>query len=94
MNKKATEGVGRPSRWGITAFVYVSNLLNTRDVTGVYGYTGRPDDNGWLASPQGQLDASIKTNTQSYIDMYSLSNQVQNNLNLPRRINLGMTLNF
>ncbi len=94
MNRRFNEGTNRTSRWGVTAFVYITNLLNTRDITGVYGFTGRPDDDGWLASPQGQLDASIRANPQSYIDLYTIARQNQGFLNLPRRINLGMTLNF
>ena len=94
MNKRYEENNMRPGRWGVTAFVYITNLLNTRDITGVYAYTGRPDDDGWLASPQGQQDIAIRSNAQSYIDLYGISRQNQNFLNLPRRINLGFTVNF
>ena len=92
--RKDEAGVRKQSRLGLTAFVYITNLLNTRDVLGVYGYTSRPDDDGWLTSPQGQIEASIKTSPQSYRDLYSIDSQDPNFLNNPRRINLGLSLNF
>jgi outer membrane receptor protein involved in Fe transport len=92
--RKAEEGVKRNSRLGLTAFVYISNLLNTRDVLGVYGYTSRPDDDGFLVSPQGMADANAKTDAQSWRDLYSIDKQEPTFLNNPRRINLGLSLNF
>jgi len=92
--KKAAEGVNQPSRLGLTAFLYIQNLLNTKDVLGVYGYTGRPDSDGWIASPNGQVEASVKPSPQSYSDLYNLSRLDQDLLNNPRRINLGISLNF
>jgi len=92
--KKNADGVRPPSRLGLQAFVYIQNLLNTRDVLAVYGYTGRPDDDGWIASPAGALEASVKTDPQSYKDLYNLSLQDPGNINNPRRINLGLTLTF
>lgn len=79
---------------GMMAFVYISNLLNTQDVLGVHRYTGRPDDNGYLVSPNGQQALSTQYNPQSYYDLYSLSNQNPGYLNNPRRINVGLQFNF
>ncbi|MBS1782126.1 MAG: carboxypeptidase regulatory-like domain-containing protein [Bacteroidetes bacterium] len=82
------------SRLGLQAFIYIQNLLNTREILGVYGYTGRPDDDGWIASPQGKQDASTKTDPLSYGDLYNWSRMDPSNLNNPRRINLGISLSF
>jgi hypothetical protein len=92
--RKAEEGVQKRSSLGLTAFVYVTNLLNTKDVLEVYGYTSRVDDDGYLASPQGQVEATTKTSAQSWRDLYSINNQNPAYLNNPRRINLGLSLNF
>lgn len=92
--KKALDGMQRKPDLGITAFVYITNLLNTRDVLNVYGFTGRPDDDGYIASPQGQLAVQTAVNGQAYSDQYSLSVQNPGLLNNPRRINLGLSLNF
>lgn len=92
--KKALDGLQRKPDLGITAFIYITNLLNTRDVLSVYGFTGRPDDNGYLASPQGQLAIQTAVYSQAYADQYTLATQDPNNINNPRRINLGLSLNF
>src|SRR5690606_25763461 len=49
LSKKNPEADGMRERksLGMMAFVYISNLLNTRDVLYVHRYTGRPDDNGY-----------------------------------------------
>ncbi len=85
---------GKQSRLGLIAFVYVQNLLNTRDVLNVHGFTGRPDDDGWVASPQGIQEASIKSDVRSYQELYLISREVAQWLNNPRRINLGLSLTF
>jgi hypothetical protein len=92
--RKSDDGVRQRSGIGLQAFVYIQNLLNTRDVLGVYGYTGRPDNDGWIASPLGQSEATSKSSPQSYSDLYNLNRMNQGLLNNPRRINLGISLNF
>jgi hypothetical protein len=82
------------SRYSLIGYVYVTNLLNTKDILGVYGFTGRPDDNGFLTTAQGIQEASIKISPNSYKDLYSLSNQYPGYLNNPRRINFGLQFNF
>lgn len=93
-NKNEEEGINRNSRLGLKAFVYVTNLLNTKDVLGVYGYTGRPDDNGYISSSIGQTDAASRANPQSFMDLYNLSRIEQYFVNNPRRINIGLSLTF
>lgn len=92
--KRSLDEPARRSRFGLMAFVYVTNLLNTRDILGVYGFTGQPDDDGYLVSPQGQLQAETSVNAQSYIDMYQFRTQNPGFLNNPRRINVGLTVKF
>ena len=79
----------------MNAYVYVQNLLNTRNVIGVYPYTGLPDDDGFLASPQGQQQlntAFIYPN--SFQEVYNTRIQSPFNLGNPRRIFVGFTMNF
>lgn len=84
----------RYSRVGLTAFVYITNLLNTKDILNVYPFTGRPDDDGYLVSPQGLQDAQSVVNPQSYRDLYGMNLLNPGFLNNPRRINLGLTVKF
>ena len=78
----------------LNAFVTIQNLLNVKDVITVYGYTGRPDDDGYLTSAQGIVAAKSQTSEQSYKDIYSLYNNNPYHYNLPRRIVLGLDFNF
>lgn len=80
----------------LNVYVLVNNLLNTRDILEVDRYTGRPDDDGYLSHPQGQQNANIQFNPQSYVDLYSanLIGIGGGRLNLPRRINVGLNFNF
>ncbi len=95
-SKKSTvEGVAPRKRdLMLNAFVLVQNLLNIKDILAVDGFTGRPDDDGWLASPQGQLATETQVNPDSYVDYYNMTLMNHNNINFPRRINLGLQLNF
>ncbi len=91
--KSASETPGKRPLM-LNAYVYVSNLFNIKDVLAVDGFTGRSDDDGYLASPQGELNSQTQVNRLSYIDYYNMSLWNNNNINLPRRINLGLQLNF
>lgn len=80
----------------LNAFVLITNLLNTRDILSLDGYTGRTDDDGYLTHPQGMQTARNQFNAQSYVDLYSANvmGLANGNVNLPRRINLGLNFNF
>lgn len=93
---KIKEGRPHSKQLSLNAFVLVNNLLNIKDILGVDGFTGRPDDDGYLTSPQGQLSQSTQINAASYIDYYNMSlfNAGNGRVNLPRRVNLGLQLSF
>jgi hypothetical protein len=69
-------------------------LLDTRNVLGVYPFTGSPDDDGYLSSPQGQGAINFQTNAQSYVDLYNARMANPNFYTLPRRIRLGIRVGF
>jgi hypothetical protein len=96
--KKPTEDeekMAKPKRQlYLNAYMYITNVLNTRDVLAVDGFTGRPDDDGYLVSPQGILNQNTQTDPQSYYDLYTINQLNPYNINLPRRINFGLNLNF
>ncbi len=81
----------------INIFSYVQNIFNIRNVLGAYGYTGSPDDDGFLSSSLGRQTVSIlpEIQQQSYIDMYNwlLYNQ-PGFFNTPRQIVIGLNYNF
>ncbi len=75
-------------------YVAVLNLFDTRNVLNVYAFTGAPDDDGWLASPQGQTSIAFRADAQSYADLYNVAVNSPFNYTLPRRIRLGLKYNF
>lgn len=91
--KKGADGTPHRPRY-LNAYVYVKNLLNLRDVLSVYSTTSRPDDDGFLNSANAEQTAAAYATPQSYFDLYSISRQNPNNVNLPRQINLGLQFNF
>lgn len=94
INKKATKDDFRLKAYQVTVFVWVQNVLNTRIVQNVYGFTGLPNDDGWLSSPQGQQQVSNELNTQSYIDLYNAKVDYPYYYDIPRLARLGVKLTF
>ncbi len=92
--KSSDDMIGRKPGLTFNIFCYVQNLLNTKDIVGVYGFTGSPTDDGYLTTAQGQTVANQKQDIQSYKDLYHLRTQDINKLNNPRTIVLGLKLNF
>lgn len=75
-------------------YVAILNVFDTRNVLNVYAYTGAPDDDGWLASPQGQTSIAFRADAQSYADLYAVAVNSPFNYSLPRRMRLGIRYNF
>lgn len=90
----SVEGVKPGRKQSLSVYVYVQNLLNTREVMGVYGYTGRADDNGFLSSPYGRATIPQQINPLSYVDLYKINMNNPGFLNYARTINLGVEYNF
>ncbi len=92
--KKKDDSKGPNRRLMMNAYVLVQNLLNRRDVLGVNGYTNRPDDNGYLASPIGIQQTRNQIDPLSFVDLYTINQINPYNLNLPRRVNIGLNFFF
>ena len=78
----------------MTVYVQAQNLLNTKNIIDVYAYTGNPDDDGFLASAEGQDILVAQTNPDSFMQLYQIAVNNPNNYALPRRMKLGVTINF
>jgi Carboxypeptidase regulatory-like domain/TonB-dependent Receptor Plug Domain len=78
----------------LNAFIYVQNIFNIRDVLGVYGYTGKPNDDGYLSGPYGKQYVPQQINPQSYKDLYNVFVNNSGFYNLPRQIFIGASFNF
>ena len=78
----------------LNVYVDLQNLLNTQNILGVYRKTGNPDDDGYLAAAEHQAAIQSQTDEQSFRDLYSVAVNNPFNYSRPRRIRLGVLLNF
>jgi hypothetical protein len=92
--KCAPDGVKPRHNYYIKAILMVNNLFNTKEVLSVYGYTGRPDDNGYLTSALGQTYVPQQVNAQSYTDLYTIYMRDPARLNYARTVNVSLEFNF
>jgi outer membrane receptor protein involved in Fe transport len=83
-----------PKKLYFSVYVWIQNLFNTQNVLKVYRYTGSPSDDGFLDSPQKQVEIASKYNPQAYTDLYRATINNPDNYSLPRRIYLGASFNF
>ena len=86
------------SRLQANIYLRAENLLNTKNVVGVYSYTGDPDDDGFLLSQWGQnrIEKIIDQGKpiEGFKDMYSWYVQNRGNYSRPRRIYFGVVFNL
>ena len=78
----------------LNVYLQLLNVLNTTNIINVYETTGNPNDDGYLSAAQNQSTIGTQTDPQSYRDLYSVMNNNPYNYSLPRRIRLGVILNF
>jgi hypothetical protein len=78
----------------LNIYLQVLNVLNTKNILGVYAATGNPDDDGYLAAAEYQASINTQTNAAAYRDQYALYVDSPYNYSLPRRIRLGVSLSF
>ncbi|HNX06079.1 MAG TPA: carboxypeptidase regulatory-like domain-containing protein [Bacteroidales bacterium] len=89
---KKGEKSGRPLFMNI--YLEVLNVLNSKNVLSVYRATGNPGDDGYLTSADFQAQILAQTDSQAYIDQYSIKVNNPYYYSLPRRIRLGLSLAF
>lgn len=78
----------------MNVYFQILNLLNTKNVTNVYPYTGNPDDDGYLSAPEWQRQINNQLDPTSFRDLYSIYVDNPNNYSSPRMIRFGLMFNF
>lgn len=86
---------GKENPLQLNVFVWVQNVLNSRNIVGVFPFTGQPMDDGFLNSQAGQLLVRNQIDAQSYTDLYKvLLNSQTGNFGAPRNMRIGVRMNF
>ncbi len=85
-------------RYGLNVYLRVFNLLDRRNIIGVYPATGSPEDDGFLSSSNGldklrQIENSAR-NVDAYLASYQWALINPNLYSLPRRIFVGAIFDF
>jgi len=98
-NKKQNEGGKRKNKMGMLAVsLDFENIFNIKNVTSVYDYTGRPDDDGYVASALFQSQISRNTAfgmpVASAINYYDMAIANPFNYTRPFRVHLGVSFSF
>lgn len=78
----------------MNVYLQVLNLLNTKNILSVYPTTGNPDDDSYLNDPRYEPFIESQNDSQSFRELYSIKLQNPGFYSLPRRIRLGIVLNF
>ncbi len=78
----------------VNVYILILNVLNTKNIVNVYPYTGNADDDGFLAAAEFQSQINSQRDVVAYKDQYSIRTNSPFNYSLPRRIRLGVSINF
>jgi outer membrane receptor protein involved in Fe transport len=100
VNKDFTFKINKQSKskdakvMGLSVYVYVQNLLNTANVLSIYPYTLNANDDGYLKAASSQVNINSQPSVQAYKDLYKAKVNNPDNYSLPRRVYLGVSVNF
>jgi outer membrane receptor protein involved in Fe transport len=75
-------------------YIEILNVLNAMNIMNVYRATGNPDDDGYLAAAEYQAGINAQLDPIAFREQYALKVNSPYNYSLPRRLRLGIMLNF
>jgi hypothetical protein len=83
----------------LNAYIYITNIFDTRNILGVYPRTGSSKDDGYLASDLGQRTVQAATaggigSSETAIMYYNMTMLNPGLVSLPRQAQIGVTYNF
>ncbi|MFO7789620.1 MAG: carboxypeptidase-like regulatory domain-containing protein [Bacteroidales bacterium] len=94
MKDKDEESGSKAKYASLNVYLEISNLLDAKNVLNVYGYTGNPDDDGYLTYSAYQDGISTQTDEEAYRNYYAMYINSPYNYSTPRTIRLGVQFNF
>ena len=78
----------------MNVYLQVLNLLNSKNIVGVYAATGNANDDGYLTAPEWQREIYSQIDPQAWIEMYRIYVNNGGYYSGPRQIRLGLSFNF
>lgn len=92
---KKEESKDKRKFMNMEVYLQVLNLFNFKNVVGVYRYSGNANDDGFLIDPQTQayIDNRIP-DSEAFRELYAMKVSNPYNYAQPRRIRLGLLVNF
>ncbi len=79
----------------LDVFCSIYNLLDAKNITGVFGVTGDPDDNGYLTDPETQTVIRTQIDEKAYRNYYWMYlDNGSYNYSSPRRVEIGVSYQF
>lgn len=98
VDKRFAVNVTSEKKMFFNAYLRVQNVFDIRNVRNVFAFTGDPEDDGYLISSFG-TDTVDQINSQnrseeSYLAAYNWRLDSFSNFTLPRRIYLGLIMDF
>lgn len=78
----------------LNVYLQVLNVLNTKNVLKVYRYTGNASDDGYMSAAENQSLINAANDPYSFRDLYSVKVNDPTNYSIPRRIRIGVMLDF
>jgi len=91
---KKGEGEDKGKTSNLNVYVLILNVFDTKNVINLYRYTGDPDDDGYLAAPENQNSINAYLDPQSFRDLYTAKISNPSHYSIPRRIRVGLVLDF
>ena len=76
----------------ITPYLWIQNLLDAENITGVWRSSGDPYTTGFLNTQEGRNTA--QNNGEGYVKDYQVLESDPANFGFPRQIRLGLKMNF
>jgi hypothetical protein len=76
----------------VTAFLWVENVLDADNVQSVWRATGLGDNDGFLATAEGQ--SYLENGSPSTAALYDYRVNLRGNYGIPRQTRLGVRLDF
>ena len=93
--KKDSEGNKKSMKPGfLVVYVDITNIFNFKNILGVYSYTGRPDDDGYLSASEFQQEIKAQVDEDAYRNYYRMAINNPYNYSMPTRASLGIQFQF